>query len=221
MRRKHFNELILNQTDYQIALQLQNELFDRKLAKKQEGKDDSNYLILLEHSHVFTLGKSGDISNLKVKPKEVNATYVATNRGGDITYHGPGQMVGYPILDLDLYGLGVRQYVELLEECVIDCLKQYGLKGERIKEASGVWIDAESDFPKKICAVGIKVSMGITMHGFAFNVNTNLDYFDYIVPCGLADKGVTSLEQELGRTIPMEEVQQLFISKMKARFYSN
>ena len=108
MRRKHFNELILNQTDYQIALQLQNELFDRKLAKKQEGKDDSNYLILLEHSHVFTLGKSGDISNLKVKPKEVNATYVATNRGGDITYHGPGQMVGYPILDLDLYGLGVR-----------------------------------------------------------------------------------------------------------------
>lgn len=221
MRRKHFNELILNQTDYQIALQLQNELFDRKLAKKQEGKDDSNYLILLEHSHVFTLGKSGDISNLKVKPKEVNATYVATNRGGDITYHGPGQMVGYPILDLDLYGLGVRQYVELLEECVIDCLKHYGLKGERIKDASGVWIDAESDFPKKICAVGIKVSMGITMHGFAFNVNTNLDYFDYIVPCGLADKGVTSLEQELGRTIPMEEVQQLFISKMKARFYSN
>lgn len=221
MKRKHFNELILNQTDYLSALLLQEDLFDRKLAKKQNGEVDLNYLILLEHPHVFTLGKSGDVGNLKVKPEDVEATYVATNRGGDITYHGPGQLVGYPILDLDLYGLGVRQYVELLEECIIDCLKHYGLKGERIKEASGVWIDAESDFPKKICAVGIKVSMGITMHGFAFNVNTNLDYFDYIVPCGLADKGVTSLEQELGRTIPMEEVQQLFISKMKARFYSN
>jgi lipoyl(octanoyl) transferase len=218
MKRKHFNELILNQTDYLLALQFQEELFDRKLAKKQEGKDDSNTLILLEHPHVFTLGKSGDVSNLKVKPEDVDATYVATNRGGDITYHGPGQMVGYPILDLEHFDMGVRQYVELLEECVIDCLTYYGLKGERIREASGVWLDADTDFPKKICAVGIKVSMGITMHGFAFNVNTNLDYFDYIIPCGLTDKGVTSLEKELGRTIPMEEVQQLFISKMKARF---
>jgi lipoyl(octanoyl) transferase len=189
------------------------------LAKKQEGIDDANYLILLEHPHVFTLGKSGDVSHLKVKPEEVNATYVATNRGGDITYHGPGQLVGYPILDLEHFDMGVRQYVEILEECVIDCLTHYGLKGERIAEASGVWLYADTDFPKKICAVGIKVSMGITMHGFAFNVNTNLDYFDYIVPCGLTDKGVTSLQQELGRTIPMEEVQQLFISKMKARFY--
>jgi len=218
MKRKYFNELILNQTDYLLALQFQEELFDRKLAKKQEGKDDSNTLILLEHPHVFTLGKSGDVSNLKVKPEEVDATYVATNRGGDITYHGPGQMVGYPILDLEHFDMGVRQYVEILEECVIDCLTHYGLKGERITEASGVWLRADTDFPMKICAVGIKVSMGITMHGFAFNVNTNLDYFDYIVPCGLTDKGVTSLEKELGRTIPMEEVQQLFISKMKARF---
>lgn len=218
MGNRKFGELILSETDYLSALSFQEELYNHKLNLRKQGKDSSNYLMLLEHSPVYTLGKSGEVSNLKVTPEDVGATYVATNRGGDITYHGPGQMVGYPIFDLSHFDLGVRQYVELLEDVVIDCLLHYGLIGERIESASGVWIDARGEYPKKICAVGIKVSMGITMHGFAFNVNTDLSYFDHIVPCGITDKGVTSLEQELGRTLPMQEVQQLFIEKMKARF---
>tara|TARA_R110002049_G_scaffold154302_6_gene318781 strand:- start:7447 stop:8124 length:678 start_codon:yes stop_codon:yes gene_type:complete len=218
MNRRKFGELILNKTDYLSALAFQEELYDHKLNLKKEGKDSLNFLVLLEHPHVYTLGKSGDVSNLKITPEEVGATYVATNRGGDITYHGPGQMVGYPIFDLSHFELGVRQYVELLEDTVMDCLVHYGLKGERIADASGVWIDAQSSFPRKICAVGIKVSLGITMHGFAFNINTDLSYFDYIVPCGITDKGVTSLEKELGKKIPMREAQEVFIEKMKARF---
>lgn len=218
MNNASFGEVILSETDYLTALSVQESLYNNKLALRKEGKDSANFLVLLEHPHVYTLGKSGDVNNLKVKPEDVGATYVATNRGGDITYHGPGQMVGYPIFDLSHFGIGVRQYVELLEEVVIDCLKHYGLKGERIADASGVWIDAQSDFPRKVCAVGIKVSMGITMHGFAFNINTDLSYFDHIVPCGITDKGVTSLEKELGRKIPMKEAQEIFIKKMKTRF---
>lgn len=218
MSKRKFGELILKETDYLSALAKQEALFNHKLNLKKEEKDGLNFLILLEHPHVYTLGKSGDVGNLKVKPEDIGATYVATNRGGDITYHGPGQMVGYPIFDISHFELGVRQYVELLEEVVIDCLTHYGLKGERISDASGVWIDAQSSFPRKICAVGIKVSMGITMHGFAFNINTDLSYFDHIIPCGISDKGVTSLEKELGRKIPMLEVQNLFIDKMKTHF---
>lgn len=218
MNQRKFGELILNQTDYLSALAFQEELYNHKLNLKKVGKDSLNFLMLLQHPHVYTLGKSGDIGNLKVRPEDVGATYVETNRGGDITYHGPGQMVGYPIFDLSHFDLGVRQYVELLEDTVMDCLEHFGLKGERISDASGIWIDAQSDFPRKICAVGIKVSMGITMHGFAFNVNTDLSYFDHIVPCGITDKGVTSLEKELGRKIQILDVQNLFIEKMKARF---
>jgi lipoyl(octanoyl) transferase len=218
MNNASFGEVILSETDYLTALSVQESLYNNKLALRKEGKESANFLVLLEHPHVYTLGKSGDVNNLKVKPEDVGATYVATNRGGDITYHGPGQMVGYPIFDLSHFGIGVRQYIELLEEVVIDCLKHYGLKGERIADASGVWIDAQSDFPRKVCAVGIKVSMGITMHGFAFNINTDLSYFDHIVPCGITDKGVTSLEKELGRKIPMKEAQEIFIKKMKTRF---
>lgn len=218
MSKRKFGELILKETDYLSALAIQEALFNHKLNLKKEEKDGLNFLILLEHPHVYTLGKSGDIENLKIRPEDIGATYVPTNRGGDITYHGPGQMVGYPIFDISHFELGVRQYVELLEEVVIDCLTHYGLKGERISDASGVWIDAQSSFPRKICAVGIKVSMGITMHGFAFNINTDLSYFDHIIPCGISDKGVTSLEKELGRKIPMLEVQNLFIDKMKTHF---
>lgn len=218
MNNPSFGEVILSETDYLTALAFQEGLYNNKLAKRKEGIDSMNFLVLLEHPHVYTLGKSGDVSNLKVKPEEVGATYVATNRGGDITYHGPGQIVGYPIFDLSHFGIGVRQYVELLEDVVMDCLEHYGLKGERIADASGVWIDAQSNFPRKICAVGIKVSMGITMHGFAFNINTDLSYFDHIVPCGITDKGVTSLEKELGRQIPIKEAKEVFIKKMKARF---
>lgn len=218
MSKRKFGELILKETDYLSALATQEALFNHKLNLKKEEKDGLNYLILLEHPHVYTLGKSGDIENLKIKPEDIGASYVGTNRGGDITYHGPGQMVGYPIFDISHFELGVRQYVELLEEVVIDCLTHYSLKGERISDASGVWIDAQSNFPRKICAVGIKVSMGITMHGFAFNINTDLSYFDHIIPCGISDKGVTSLEKELGRKIPMLEVQNLFIDKMKTHF---
>lgn len=204
---KGFNIFHINHTPYQEALNFQQFWFDKQLEKKAAGEDTANTLILLQHTPVYTLGKSGDIKNLKVPIEDTDAEYFQTSRGGDITYHGPGQITGYPVFDLDNFKMGVRKYVETLEDCVIDCIAMYGLKGERIKEASGVWIDPKGKNPRKICAVGIKVSRMVTMHGFAFNVNTDLDYFNNIIPCGLDNMGVTSLAKELGKEMDIKEVE--------------
>lgn len=171
-----------------------------------------NDLVFCEHPHVYTLGKSGSENNLLIDEtflQKIGATYVPVNRGGDITYHGPGQVVGYPVLDLEQFFTDIHKYLRLLEEAVILTLAEYGLKGERYEGYTGVWLDAAiPEKARKICAMGVRCSRWITMHGFAFNVNTDLDYFNYIVPCGIDDKQVTSLKKELGREVNMEEVKQ-------------
>lgn len=171
-----------------------------------------NYLLLVEHPHVYTLGKSGKPEHLLLSEEELvahGATFHRINRGGDITYHGPGQLVGYPILDLDNFFTDIHRYLRLLEEAVIETLADYGLQAGRIAGLTGVWLDFEEEArnPRKICALGVKCSRWVTMHGFALNVNTDLAYFGHIVPCGITDKAVTSLQQELGRAVPLTEVQ--------------
>lgn len=213
-----FTTIILDCTNYVDALMFQENFFNAQLEKKAKDEKTSNTLILLEHPLVYTLGKSGDESNLKVPIEETGAEFYKTKRGGDITFHGPGQLVVYPIFDVENYRMSVRVFVEKLEQCVIDCIAEYGLKGSRISDASGVWLDAENENARKICAVGLKVSRGITMHGLAFNINTDLSYFDHIVPCGLADKSVTSLEKELGKKMDFFEVQQKLITQFEKHF---
>ena len=214
----HFNIFHISICSYEEGLTFQQYWYDQQLEKKNSKKPTTNTLVLLQHQPVYTLGKSGDIKNLIVPIEKTGASYFQTNRGGDITYHGPGQITGYPIFDLDTFNIGVRKYVELLEECIIDCIAYYGLKGERINEASGVWLDVQSEKPRKICAVGIKVSRGITMHGFAFNVNTDLSYFNNIIPCGLEDMGVTTLAQELGKEMDLLEVECRLAEAFQKRF---
>ncbi|GAB3333546.1 lipoyl(octanoyl) transferase LipB [Marivirga atlantica] len=207
--------------DYQEAWDYQGELFEKTIAIKTSNRKleeeqqqiTENYLIFLEHPHVYTLGKSGSEDNLLLDEdglKEKEATYYKINRGGDITYHGPGQIVGYPILDLDNFFTDIHKYLRLLEEAVILTLKDYGIESGRIKGLTGVWLDYEEGAknPRKICALGVKSSRWVTMHGFAFNVNTNLDYFKNIIPCGIDDKAVTSMEAELGKKQNMQEVEE-------------
>lgn len=213
-----FDFLSLEKTSYQEALLLQEKLFNAQLKNLEENKPSSNTLIFLQHHPVYTLGKSGDLKNLKVPVEETDAEFYKTSRGGDITYHGPGQLTGYPIFNLKSFNIGVREYVETLEQCIIDCIKKYGLTGKRIDGASGVWIDADTPNERKICAIGIKVSRGVCMHGFAFNINTDLRYFDNIVPCGLDDKGVTSLAAELGKTMNFIEVEESLLNEFKKKF---
>lgn len=201
-----FNVIDLGRMRYEDALAVQIQHFERILALKKDQKNHhENVLLIVEHEPVYTLGKSGDLSNLKRKPEDVGASFHKTNRGGDITYHGPGQIVGYPIFDLEQFGIGLAKYIHNIEQVVIDVIAQYGLKGGRINEASGVWLDGDNKLARKICAIGVKASRYVTMHGFAFNVNTDLTYFDHIIPCGIEDKGVTSLSRELGCTIDMNE----------------
>ena len=210
--------LDLGLIDYKKAWEYQEvlfqELIDRKLKNRNlpssEHELQKHYLIFCEHPHVFTLGRSGEEKNLLMNAaqlKEINATFFKNNRGGDITYHGPGQIVGYPILDMDLFFTGIHRYLRLLEEAVIITLKTYGIEGARYPGFTGVWLDAED--PKrarKICALGVRCSRWVTMHGFAFNINTQLDYFNHIIPCGITDKSVTSMEKELGKKQNMDEV---------------
>ncbi len=185
-----------------------NKLQNRKLAPdNQQHLDDK--LLFVEHPHVYTLGKSGQSSNLLISDsllKRINATYFHIDRGGDITYHGPGQIVGYPIFDLDHFKIHLKQYVYGLEESIIITLKNYGINGQRLEGATGVWLEPGTPRARKICAIGVKASRYITMHGFAFNVNTDLNYFTHINPCGFIDKGVTSLQNELGIKQNIEEV---------------
>jgi lipoyl(octanoyl) transferase len=200
-----FQDLALR--DYKETWDYQEDLFqqilDIKIKNRREGTQlpTQNHLLFVEHPHVYTLGKSGDLKNLllnEVQLKEKNATFYKINRGGDITYHGPGQLVGYPILDLENFFTDIHRYLRTLEEVIILTLKDYGLKAERSKGETGVWLDVGTPFARKICAMGVRASRWVTMHGFALNVNADLGYFDNIVPCGIQDKAVTSLNVELG-----------------------
>ena len=196
--------------DYQEALF--KDIVDTKVRNRREdaGLETPNHFLFVEHPHVYTLGKSGDINNLLVDEKklaEKGATFYKINRGGDITYRGPGQVVGYPILDLDNFFTDIHKYLRFLEEMVIQTLADYGLKGQRSEGETGVWLDVGTPFARKICAMGVRASRWVTMHGFALNVNTDLGYFDMMVPCGIKDKAVTSLNVELGqKEVDMQEV---------------
>ncbi|WP_213520265.1 lipoyl(octanoyl) transferase LipB [Nonlabens sp.] len=213
----------LGRKDYKETWDLQEELFKTVLTTKiknrreDAGLETSNHLLFVEHEHVYTLGKSGDLENLlanEVLLGKIGATFYKINRGGDITYHGPGQITGYPILDLDNFFTDIHKYLRFLEEIFIKILADYGLKGERSDGETGVWLDVGTPFARKICALGVRASRWVTMHGFAFNVNTNLGYFDHIIPCGIEDKAVTSLAVELKREVDLEEVK----SKIKTYF---
>jgi lipoyl(octanoyl) transferase len=215
-KKVRFEELGL--IDYQQAWDYQEKLLaenvtlkaqNRNLAPEQQ-QNTKNHLLFCQHPHVYTLGKSGHLENLllsETQLNEVNATFYKINRGGDITYHGPGQLVGYPILDLENFFTDIHRYMRTLEEGIILTCADYGLSAGRIDGLTGVWLDFETQQnPRKICALGVKCSRWVTMHGFAFNVNTDLSYFGNIVPCGITDKAVTSLQQELGRKISLPEV---------------
>lgn len=197
--------------DYQEAWDYQESLFKEVMERKLSGTNDRQYYLLFcEHPPVFTLGKSGSASNLLIneaKLQQKGIGFYRINRGGDITFHGPGQIVGYPIVDLEALGIGIKQYIHLLEESVIRLLSSYGIHAGRLDGATGVWIDPSIQHrARKICAIGVRASRFVTMHGFAFNVNTQLDYYSLINPCGFTDKGVTSMEKELGRVLDFEEV---------------
>lgn len=203
--------------DYEPAFnyqeQLMKSIIDLKLQNRDRTdgiyKETPNYFLFVEHPHVYTLGKSGDEHNMlanSAKLKEIDATFVKTNRGGDITYHGFGQIVGYPILDLDNFKSDIHLYMRNLEEVIIRTIAEYGLKGERSEGETGVWLDVGKPYASKICAMGVKTSKWVTMHGFALNVNTDLRYFEYIIPCGIKDKAVTSLQRELERKFSEQEV---------------
>lgn len=222
----------LGLVDYKKAWDFQEQLFQQSISLKVENRNYSeeeqtvvdNYLLFCEHPHVYTLGKSGMIENLLLNNttlKDKGIQFYKNNRGGDITYHGPGQIVGYPILDLDQYFTDIGRYLRCLEEIIIRTLKYYDLVAGRIKGVTGVWLDSEHpDRARKICAMGVRASRWVTMHGFAFNVNTNLEYFNYIVPCGIQDKGVTSIAQELNRKIDIEETKNILKSNFERVFDS-
>jgi len=183
--------------------------------------ESDNYLLFVEHPHVYTLGKSGDEQNLLlnyIQLQAADATFFHTDRGGDITYHGPGQIVGYPIFDLENFGIGLRQYIHLMEEAIIKTIAEFGLEGRRDDKATGVWLDVGKPTARKICAIGVKSSRFVTMHGFAFNVNTNLNYFQHINPCGFTDRGVTSLGKEMGTKQDFEAVKKLVLKKLMEVF---
>ena len=203
--------------EYQEAWDYQEQLFKQLMDAKIAGKPLPNYLIFCEHLPVYTLGKSGSVNNLLINNRQLqekNVSFVKTNRGGDITYHGPGQIVGYPILNLENFGLGIRDYVGLLEESIIKVLNDFNLKGERLPGATGVWLDpGVPGKTRKICAIGVKASRFITMHGFAFNVNTDLRFFNYINPCGFTDKSVTSLQKELGMEMNFDQIKNKVLEK--------
>ncbi|MFC2110476.1 lipoyl(octanoyl) transferase LipB [Bacteroidota bacterium] len=209
--------LDLGNVAYKKAWEYQDELFQGIIAikvanrKENTSKTTPNYFLFVEHPHVYTLGKSGDLSNLLLNEKQLEekgATFYKSNRGGDITYHGPGQIVGYPIFDLENFFTDIHKYLRFLEEAIILTLAEYNLKAERSPGETGVWFDVGTPFARKICAMGVRSSRWVSMHGFALNVNVNLGYFDNIIPCGIKDKAVTSMQAELGKTIPENEVKE-------------
>ena len=199
----------LGTMDYKETWDFQQNLFDEIVEIKKKNRKNNtniktpNYFLFVEHPHVYTLGKSGNYSNLLIDENQLknkNASFYKINRGGDITYHGPGQIVGYPILDLENFFTDIHKYLRFLEQTVIQTLDNFGIKGERNDGKTGVWIDIDTPFPKKICAMGVRASRWVTMHGFALNVNVDLDYFNNIIPCGLTDNVVTSVNKELNQS---------------------
>ena len=211
-----------NLIPYAEAWQRQTEWFDNIVRAKVQGESYENRIVMCEHPHVYTLGRSGKENNMLLSDeqlKAIDATLYHIDRGGDITYHGPGQLVCYPILNLEEFQLGLKEYVHLLEEAVIRVCASYGIEAGRLEKATGVWLEGDTPRARKICAIGVRSSHYVTMHGLALNVNTDLRYFSYIHPCGFIDKGVTSLRQELKHDVPMDEVKQR--SKRSLENYSN
>jgi lipoyl(octanoyl) transferase len=217
----------LGLVDYKKAWDIQEKYFkqaiDRKIAIRngENLPPPSNYLILCEHPNVYTIGKSGREENLLLSSEEVKskeASFYKINRGGDITYHGPGQLVVYPILDLDQFFTDIHKYMRFLEQAVINTLLKFGIQSSRIDGMTGVWIDSALPSARKICAMGVKSSRWVTMHGIGFNINTNLDFFSHIVPCGIDDKAVTSMQKELGIEVDMQEVENIIIEEFKSLF---
>lgn len=235
----------LGRMGYSECWDLQRSLFNRALNAKRNGgakeggeeaaqsaasvaEDKANdlgayeagWLLLVEHNPVYTLGKSGKSENMLVSEeylRSIGAEFFHIDRGGDITFHGPGQVVGYPILDLEQVGIGLREYIDSIEGAVIELCAEYGIVAGRVEGASGVWLDGGTSRARKICAIGVKSSRYVTMHGFALNVNTDLRYFNHINPCGFADRGVTSLQKELGREVSMEEVKEKVINHLSEK----
>lgn len=210
--------------DYQS--QLLQKIVDTKISNRRNNLSDDtqNHFLFVEHPHVYTLGKSGDLSNLLLNEKQLEekgATFYKINRGGDITYHGPGQIVGYPILDLENFFTDIHKYLRLLEETIILTIAEYGIKSSRSEGETGVWLDVGTPFARKICAMGIRSSRWVTMHGFALNANVNLGYFDNIIPCGIRGKAVTSMEAELGKKVDVEEVKSKILKHFKKLFEVN
>lgn len=214
--------------DYKEAWDRQESYFAATLKIKSDNRINNtntpteNFLIFCEHPHVYTLGKSGKQENLLLDDaglKKVEATYYKINRGGDITYHGPGQIVGYPIIDLDYFFTDIHKYLRFLEDAIINTLKHYGIESGRIPGLTGVWLDVDDmSKARKICAMGVRCSRWVTMHGFAFNVNTDLNYFNNIIPCGIDDKAVTSMEKELGKKLDFEEVKSILKNEIAILF---
>ncbi len=221
----YFEDLGL--TDYQDAFKRQTELFEKTKQIKIDNKQlikphiTDNYLLFTEHPHVYTLGKSGKMEHLLLSESEMLAKqvqFIPTNRGGDITYHGPGQIVAYPIIDLDNFDLEIISYMRTLEEIIIKTIAEFGLKGMRSEGETGVWLDVGKPQARKICAMGVKTSRWVTMHGLALNVDVDLDYFKHIIPCGIRHKGVTSLQAELQEKIDKNEVKNLILKHFEAAF---
>lgn len=212
--------------DYKEAWDYQQKIFQNILNNKSQNKNShTHHLLFCEHPHVYTLGKSGTQNNLLISDeflKSINATFYKIDRGGDITYHGPGQIVGYPIFDLEILKIGIKEYIHLLEQSIIDTLKDYGIDSSRLEGATGVWLDVDKPgAARKICAIGVKASRYVSMHGFALNVNSDLNYFNHINPCGFIDKGVTSMEKEIGKSIDINEVKNKIFKNILTLFELN
>jgi len=220
----NFNYEDLGLKDYKECWDYQETIHAEIVADKLSGKKSSeiNRFLLVEHPHVYTLGKSGDEHNLLINGdflRKIDAVYYKINRGGDITYHGPGQLVGYPIIDLENYKIGVKDYIFKMEQAIIQTIAEYGLEGSLKDGATGVWLDAEIPAKsRKICAIGVRISRYVSMHGFALNVNTDMRYFNYINPCGFITYGVTSIEKELGKKIDMQEVKEIVKRKFNGLY---
>lgn len=213
--------------DYKEAWDFQEKIFQNTIEEKirirngEESLITKNYLLFCQHPHVYTLGKSGSMDNLLLNDKELsenNANFYKINRGGDITYHGPGQLVAYPILDLDHFFSDIHKYLRFLEQAVIDTLLEYNIVSSRVEGLTGVWIEGDTPRARKICALGVKSSRWVTMHGIGFNINSDLSYFSHIIPCGIEGKSVTSMQQELGRELNFEEVSQVLKEKLAIQF---
>lgn len=231
-RRKAFDQMKgvlykdLGRMGYAECWDLQRSLFDRVLEAKRAhrpedlGEHQAGWLLLVEHNPVYTLGKSGKDENMLVPEaylRSIGAEFFHIDRGGDVTFHGPGQIVGYPILDLEQVGIGLREYIDSLESAIIELCADYGIEAGRVAGASGVWIEGDTPRARKICAIGVKSSRFVTMHGFALNVATDLKYFNHINPCGFRDRGVTSLERELAREVDMEQVKEKVINHLSEK----